>query len=74
LNEIKSINAEVAIPPYISNDRVYAQGRTLWHSIYDLDERKLSVKFYLGEEPDPKDKRKAVLRYSDYINFQLSTN
>jgi len=74
LNDIKSINAKVAIPPYISNDRVYAQGRTLWHSIYDLDERKLSVKFYLGEEPDTEDKTKAVLRYSDYINFQLSTN
>jgi hypothetical protein len=73
LNEIKSINAKVAIPPYISNDRVYAQGRTLWHSIYDLDERKLSVKFYLGEKPDRKDSKKAILNYSDYLEFRLKT-
>lgn len=74
INEIKNINAEVAIQPYISNDRVYAPGRTLWHSIYDLDERKLSVKFYLGEKPDPKDKKKVIFNYTEYIEFKLSDN
>jgi predicted choloylglycine hydrolase len=74
LDKIKAINASVAVPAYASNDSVIAPGRTLWHSIYDLDERKLSVKFYLSEEPDPKDKSKVLLKYSDYVEIQLSTN
>jgi len=74
LDKIKAINAKVAVPPYASNDPAIAPNRTLWHSIYDLDERKLSVKFYLSEEPDPKDKRKVLLKYSDYVEIQLSTN
>ena len=74
LDEIKKINAKVADQPYISNDRIYAPGRTLWHSIYDLDERKLSVKFYLGEKPDPKDKKKVIINYSDYVDFKLDSN
>ncbi len=74
LDEVKAINMKVAAPPFASNDPATAPFRTLWHSIYDLDEKKLSVKFYLSEEPDPKDKRKALLKYSDYVDFQLSTN
>jgi predicted choloylglycine hydrolase len=74
LDEVKAINLKVAAPPFASNDPAIAPHRTLWHSIYDLDERKLSVKFYLGEEPEPKDKRKVLLKYSDYVDFQLSTN
>jgi len=72
LDEIKTINAKVAAPPYASNDPVFTPNRTLWHSIYDLDERKLSAKFYLGEKPDPKDKKKVILKYSDYVDFQLA--
>ncbi len=74
LSEIKNINTKVAIQPYISNDRVYAPARTLWHAVYDLDKRKLSVKFYLGEQPDSKNRRKAIINYSDYLNFSLDYN
>jgi predicted choloylglycine hydrolase len=72
IKQIKEINNRVAVLPYISQNPQFPPTRTLWHSIYDLDEGKLSVKFYLGEEPDPKDKSKAILRYSPYIDFQLS--
>jgi predicted choloylglycine hydrolase len=74
LDEIKAINSKVASPPYASNNPAIAPNRTLWHSIYDLDEKKLSVKFYLSEEPDPKDESKVLLKYSDYVEIQLSTN
>jgi hypothetical protein len=74
IEQIKEINSRVAVPPYISQNPQFPPARTLWHSIYDLDEKKLSVKFYLGEEPDPKDKSKAILRYSPYIDFQLNAN
>jgi penicillin V acylase-like amidase (Ntn superfamily) len=74
IEQIKEINGRVAVPPYVPQDPQVPPMRTLWHSIYDLDEGRLSVKFYLGEEPDPKDKSKAVLKYTEYIGFQLSAN
>ena len=40
-------------------------GRTLWHSLYDLDERRVEVKFYLGELADGQN------RYSEYQEFRL---
>ncbi len=42
-------------------------GRTLWHSIYYIDERRVEVKFYLGESDDGQN------RYSAYQSFQLQT-
>jgi predicted choloylglycine hydrolase len=74
IEQIKEINGRVAVPPFAPQNPQVPPWRTLWHSIYDLDEGKLSVKFYLGEEPDPKDKSKVILRYSPYIDFQLSAN
>ncbi len=49
----------------------YAPGRTLWHALYGIDTRSLSVKFYLGERPDPSDPSRMILDYSDYLEFQL---
>ncbi len=40
-------------------------GRTIWHSLYDLDERRLEVKFYLGDTNDGEN------RYSEYQEFRL---
>jgi len=74
VDELKSINSSVAVPPYVSDHPVYAPGRTLWHALYDTEERSLSVKFYLGEKLDPLDEKKVILEYSDYLQFQLKTD
>jgi len=71
IDEIKSINSMVAVPPKAFNHPEHAPVRTLWHALYDTEKRSLSVKFYLGEKPDPTDKEKVIFTYSDYIEFQL---
>jgi penicillin V acylase-like amidase (Ntn superfamily) len=71
LAEIISINASVAVPPGISHNETSAPGRTLWHSIYDADERTLQVKFYLGEKGDPADEDRVILEYTPYLEFAL---
>ena len=40
--------------------------RNLWHTIYDLDARSLSVDFYLGDEPD------GSIRRSPWLGFRLA--
>jgi hypothetical protein len=35
--------------------------RTLWSSVYDLDERSLTVEFYLGEAADGAQRRSEPL-------------
>jgi predicted choloylglycine hydrolase len=74
IEQAKEINSRVAISPNAPQDRWFPPARTLWHSIYDLDEGKMSVKFYLGEEPDPGNKYRVIQRYSPYVDFQLSSN
>ncbi len=71
LEEIAAINARVAVPPYIPGNKEYAPGRTLWYAQYDTDDQSLSVKFYLGEKPDPEDERKVILIYSSSQTFKL---
>jgi predicted choloylglycine hydrolase len=71
LEDIISINSSVAVPATVSGDQTYAPGRTLWHSIYDVDERSLRVKFYLGETPDPTTADTVVLEYTPYLEFAL---
>ena len=73
VDEIKDINASVAVPPLKVTDPDRAPHRTLWHAIYDTSERSLEIKFYLGEKPDPLNQDKVILKYSDYIKFKLST-
>ncbi len=41
-------------------------GRTIWHSLYDIDDRRVEVRFYLGDSED------GLNRYSDYKEFRLS--
>ena len=40
--------------------------RTLWHGLYDCDERSLDVSFYLGDDP-----ASGAARRSPYLHFQL---
>jgi penicillin V acylase-like amidase (Ntn superfamily) len=71
LQEIISINSSVAVPPTASGNQAHAPGRTLWHSIYDVDEKSLRVKFYLGEKPGPDTAETMVLEYTPYLEFEL---
>jgi predicted choloylglycine hydrolase len=70
LNDIKEINSKVS--PWMPDYRPqWRTSRTLWYSIYDLDSKTLTVKFYLGEIKDPNDKNRIITRYSDYVKFEL---
>ena len=71
LEEIAANNASVAVPPYIPGNKEYAPGRTLWYAQYDIDSRTLTVKFYLGEKPDPETEGKFILTYSSPQTFKL---
>ncbi len=42
-------------------------GRTIWHSVYDLDARSIDVSFYLGDNEDGTDRR------SEYQTFTLGS-
>ncbi len=41
-------------------------GRTIWHSIYDIDARRIDVSFFLSDNPDGTDRR------SPYESFTLA--
>jgi hypothetical protein len=69
--EIVAANAAVAVPPRSARSPAYAPGRTLWYSLYDLDERSMTVKFYLGERPDPEAPGRVILEYTDTLEFRL---
>ena len=71
LEEIAAINARVAVPPNAPGNPGFAPGRTLWYAQYDLEELTLSVKFYLGEKPDPQNEKKVILEYSPTKLYQL---
>ena len=64
LEEIAAINAKVAVPPIVPGDPASAPGRTLWYAQYDLESLTLTVKFYVGEKPDPVNEKTVVLEYS----------
>lgn len=71
LEEITAINAQVAVPPTAPGNPESAPGRTLWYAQYDLDRRTLTVKFYLGEKPDPENKNRVILEYSSPKMYEL---
>lgn len=70
LDQIKLANACVAVttkaPPSSSPHR---QERTLWHSLYDCNDRSLMVDFYLGEGKDSAYKNQ---KRSGYLKFVLN--
>jgi len=71
LEEISAINKSVAVPPNVPGNPQAAPGRTLWYALYDLENLTLTVKFYLGEKPDPEDEKKAILEYSPMMTYEL---
>ncbi len=73
---IKQINHDVSvsqiiklIPDEIREQFKTGYSRTLWHAIYDIDNRSLDIKFYLNEES--KSKGNFIEHYSDYFHFTL---
>jgi hypothetical protein len=54
----------VAVPPNAPGNPERAPGRTLWYAQYDLENLTLTVKFYLGEKPDPENEKMVSLEYS----------
>jgi len=46
--------------------------RTLWHSIYDVDDRSLRVSFYLRDEPDPEHPGQTRAVRSGYHDLRLA--
>jgi len=71
LEEIAAINARVAVPPNAPGNPGIAPGRTLWYAQYDLENLTLTVKFYLGEKPDPENEKMVILEYSPQKLFEL---
>lgn len=71
IQEIAAINNSVAIPPNAPSNPQAAPGRTLWYAQYDLENLTLTVKFYLGEKPDPENKSRAILEYSSSKMYEL---
>lgn len=71
LEEIAAINDSVAIPWNVPGNPERAWNRTLWYAQYDLDNLTLTVKFYIGEQPDPENEKKVILEYSPVKVYQL---
>jgi predicted choloylglycine hydrolase len=71
LEEMEAINNRVAVAAKGSRHPEYAPGRTLWYAQYDCDDRTLTVRFYLGEKPDPSDESKMICEYSKPQTFKL---
>lgn len=71
IDEIKQINQMVSGNKYSFLDQNWAPSRTLWHSIYDQNERTLEVKFYLGEKTDPQDPTRGIFEETEYYKFNL---
>lgn len=70
IDDIRVISSKVS--PWMPDYRPrWPSSRTLWHSIYDLDSKTLSIKFYMGETTDPSNKDRVITRYSDYFEFRL---
>jgi hypothetical protein len=52
-------------PPGAGQYQAVSPARTLWHAIYDLEDRSVAVDFYLGDEPD------GAIRRSPYVELAL---
>jgi len=71
LEDIAAIADGVSIPLNAPGNPERAWNRTLWYAQYDADNLTLTVKFYLGEKPDPEKEKMVVLEYSPLIVFKL---
>ena len=71
IDEIIMINDSVANSALPLEKPGVPPNRTLWHSLYDLQELNLRIKFYLDEKKDPSAPYGKKLYYSDYSVFNL---
>jgi hypothetical protein len=69
---IRAINASVANTGLAFDRPGEPYNRTLWFALYDLDERTLRVRFYLGETGEPGHGDPSRLRYSEENELRLS--
>jgi predicted choloylglycine hydrolase len=58
-DDVQAINQCVAVP------KMGANHATLWHSVYDLQDRSLSISFFLGRDAQGAERR------SPYLKFKL---
>lgn len=69
-NQNVSVSEILKLIPYEVREQFKTgYSRTLWHAIYDIDNRSLDIKFYLNEET--KSKGNFIEHYSDYFHFTL---
>lgn len=66
---IKQTHASVMMTRLATPPR--AAARTLWHSLYYPEQRKMEVDFYLGETPAADPGGKPTVRRSGYLSFAL---
>ena len=59
------------MPPDAPNNPASAPARTLWYAQYDLEDLTLTVRFYLGERPDPENGGRVILEYSPQEVYEL---
>jgi predicted choloylglycine hydrolase len=71
LEDISAIANSVAIPLNAPGNPERAWSRTLWYSQWDLDNLTMSVKFYLGESPDPANEKMVIPEYSPIATYHL---
>src|SRR5579884_2878159 len=56
----------------LTSTELLTTGRTLWHSVYDTQERSLEVSFYLRDEPGAEETDPRIAIRSDYHRFRLN--
>jgi len=72
LDEIKANNAAVMFKRPAPSP-VHATTRTLWHSVYVPEQRRMEVDFYLGDGPGKEPGATPEIRRSGYLTFQLNS-
>jgi len=73
LDDIKQTNACVFVDEALTGKSSSpAPVRTLWHSIYDSEQRSLQVSFYLSDEERPTADQPPTALRSPYFSFHLS--
>ncbi|MGM7681440.1 C45 family autoproteolytic acyltransferase/hydrolase [Cytobacillus sp. Hm23] len=61
---IKNVNQQVSFHDHSHLRESQCPTRTLWHSIYNIEDRTILIDFYLGEENE-------TIKRSGYIHFSL---
>jgi len=72
LDQIKANNAAVMFKRPAPSP-IHATTRTLWHSVYIPEQRRMEVDFYLGEKPGKEPGAAPQIRRYGYLTFQLDS-